>query len=175
MVSASAWVGFTLPGMIELPGSFSGIRISPIPQRGPDARRRTSLAILKSETATVFSAPWAKTSASRDERASNLFGAPRKGWPVISASFAAARARELGVGIEAGADRRPAEGELEEAGERLLEAKGAVVELRHPAGDLLPQRERRRVHEVGAADLHDVPEGLGLRRRARRAGARPRG
>ena len=28
MVSASHWVGFTLPGMMEEPGSFSGINIS---------------------------------------------------------------------------------------------------------------------------------------------------
>ena len=31
--------------MIELPGSFSGIVISPIPQRGPLASQRMSLAI----------------------------------------------------------------------------------------------------------------------------------
>ena len=55
--SASDWVGFTLPGMIELPGSFAGIRISPIPERGPEASQRMSFAILWSDTATVFSAP----------------------------------------------------------------------------------------------------------------------
>src|ERR1051325_6495260 len=33
MVMASDCVGFTLPGMIELPGSFSGIVISPMPER----------------------------------------------------------------------------------------------------------------------------------------------
>ena len=45
MVSASHCVGFTLPGMIEEPGSFSGMLISPMPQRGPLASQRTSLAI----------------------------------------------------------------------------------------------------------------------------------
>src|SRR6266853_853041 len=35
MVIASACVGFTLPGMIEDPGSFSGMESSPSPQRGP--------------------------------------------------------------------------------------------------------------------------------------------
>ncbi len=54
MVTASDWVGFTLPGMIELPGSFSGMVISPMPQRGPEASQRTSLAILVSEAASVF-------------------------------------------------------------------------------------------------------------------------
>jgi len=57
MVIASLWVGFTLPGMIELPGSFSGILISPRPERGPDASQRTSFAIFIRETASVFSAP----------------------------------------------------------------------------------------------------------------------
>ena len=45
IVTASDCVGFTLPGMIELPGSFSGIRISQRPARGPDASQRTSFAI----------------------------------------------------------------------------------------------------------------------------------
>ena len=35
MVTASHWVGLTLPGMIEEPGSFSGRLISPKPERGP--------------------------------------------------------------------------------------------------------------------------------------------
>jgi hypothetical protein len=35
MVVASDCVGLTLPGMIEEPGSFSGMVISPRPERGP--------------------------------------------------------------------------------------------------------------------------------------------
>src|SRR5437660_12714476 len=42
---ASCWVGLTLRGMIVEPGSFSGNRISPRPQRGPDASQRVTLAI----------------------------------------------------------------------------------------------------------------------------------
>ena len=57
MVSASHWVGLTLPGMIELPGSFSGMRSSPRPERGPEASQRTSLAIFISAAASAFSAP----------------------------------------------------------------------------------------------------------------------
>jgi hypothetical protein len=85
IVSASDWVGLTLPGMIELPGSFSGIRISPSPDLGPDASHRTSLAIFMSATASVLSAPWAATSASWAASASNLFSAETNGWPVSSA------------------------------------------------------------------------------------------
>merc|ERR1719211_467312 len=43
MVMASHWVGLTLPGMIEDPGSFSGKDSSPRPQRGPEPRKRMSL------------------------------------------------------------------------------------------------------------------------------------
>ena len=84
MVSASDWVGLTLPGMIELPGSFSGIVISPRPERGPDASQRTSLAIFMSAAASVFSAPWAATSASCAARASKGFSA-RDEWDGPSA------------------------------------------------------------------------------------------
>jgi transposase-like protein len=46
MVSASAWVGFTLPGMIDEPGSLAGITNSAKPARGPQDISRMSLAIL---------------------------------------------------------------------------------------------------------------------------------
>ncbi len=53
----SGMTGLTLPGMIELPGCRLGIEISPMPQRGPEASQRMSLAILVSEAAIVLSAP----------------------------------------------------------------------------------------------------------------------
>src|SRR2546430_11052042 len=74
MVRASDCVGFTLPGMMEEPGSFSGSVSSPRPQRGPEASQRISLAIFMSEAASVFSAPEAKTSSSCAESAANLLG-----------------------------------------------------------------------------------------------------
>src|SRR5712675_444107 len=40
MTMASHWVGLTLPGMIEDPGSLEGRISSPIPHRGPDASQR---------------------------------------------------------------------------------------------------------------------------------------
>ena len=69
-VSTSTATGFTLPGMIEEPGWSTGRRSSPIPVRGPEASRRTSLAILKSATATPRSAPESATAASRPPWAS---------------------------------------------------------------------------------------------------------
>ena len=89
--SASDWVGFTLPGMMELPGSFAGIRISPIPERGPEDSQRMSFAILWSDTATVFRAPWPATRASFEASASNLFGAVTNSQPVSRVSQVAAR------------------------------------------------------------------------------------
>src|SRR5690606_35034942 len=57
IVRASTCVGFTLPGMIDDPGSLDGISISPIPERGPDANHLMSLAIFIKLTANCFNAP----------------------------------------------------------------------------------------------------------------------
>ncbi len=60
----SEMTGFTLPGMIELPGWSEGSVISAIAVRGPLESQRRSFAILNSDTATVLSAPDAMTVAS---------------------------------------------------------------------------------------------------------------
>ena len=78
IVIASHCVGLTLPGMMLLPGSFSGRCSSPSPHRGPLPSRRTSLAILKHATASVLIAPLAATSASCPASAANLLGAVRE-------------------------------------------------------------------------------------------------
>ena len=57
MVSASTCVGFTLPGIIEDPGSFAGIFNSPYPPRGPEAKKRMSLPIFIKSAAKDFKAP----------------------------------------------------------------------------------------------------------------------
>ena len=84
-------MGFTLPGIIEEPGSLSGIIISPIPQRGPDDNILTSLAIFINATAVLFKAPLNSTIASCAAKASNLFGAVINGIPVNSAIFLATK------------------------------------------------------------------------------------
>src|SRR5260370_27747339 len=61
IVIASLWVGLTLPGMIDEPGSFSGSVSSARPQRGPEPIQRMSLAIFISDTASVLSDPDAAT------------------------------------------------------------------------------------------------------------------
>src|SRR5258708_6285397 len=72
---ASHWVGFTLPGMIDDPGSFCGSLSSPRPQRGPDASQRMSFAIFRSAT----SAPRSASDAALGPRAASgvrLVGEP---------------------------------------------------------------------------------------------------
>ncbi len=86
---ASAWVGLTLPGMIEDPGSFSGNSSSWIPVRGPEPSQRRSLAILNSVTAAAFSPPCARTIRSSVPCAVNLLAAVLNGAPVIEAICAA--------------------------------------------------------------------------------------
>src|ERR1700739_1584490 len=79
MVMASHCVGFTLPGMIEEPGSFSGMISSPSPERGPEASQRMSLEIFINDAANVSSAPCANTISSCADKAANLLGCERKG------------------------------------------------------------------------------------------------
>ena len=45
IVNISHCVGLTLPGIIDEPGSFSGIEISAKPALGPEANHLTSFAI----------------------------------------------------------------------------------------------------------------------------------
>jgi len=77
--------------MIDEPGSFSGRAISPRPERGPEPRKRISLAILNRETATELRAPWASTSASLVARASNLLGAVTN-FSLVKAATSSAKA-----------------------------------------------------------------------------------
>src|SRR5260370_37186123 len=79
MVMASHCVGLTLPGMIDDPGSFSGIDNSPRPQRGPDASQRMSFEIFMNDAARVFIAAWAKDSSSGAESPADLFVLEREG------------------------------------------------------------------------------------------------
>src|SRR5882762_4423182 len=71
---------------------------------------------------------------------------------------------EFGMSVEPRAHRGAAQGELAQVRERGANMGNAVVQLRHPAGDLLPERERSGVLQVRAADLDDVLERFGLRR-----------
>jgi hypothetical protein len=60
-LTTSGITGFTLPGMIELPGCICGRLISFRPQRGPEASSRMSLQILVSLDELRFSTPDSST------------------------------------------------------------------------------------------------------------------
>ncbi len=83
MIMASHWVGLTLPGMIDEPGSLGGSTSSASPLLGPDPSQRMSSAIFVSDTDSVRSVALACTRASWAARAANLLGAETKGSPVI--------------------------------------------------------------------------------------------
>ena len=69
---------------------------------------------------------------------------------------------ELGVGIEARAHGRTALGQLLQVRQHVFQVLQAMLQLGDVTRELLPQRERRGVLQVGTADLDDVLEGLGL-------------
>jgi len=85
IVRLSTITGFTLPGMIELPGWSSGIRISPMPQRGPEASQRMLLATLNKVTAIARSWPLS-TSAAALATVANITSI----WPPIRSVMAGA-------------------------------------------------------------------------------------
>mmetsp|Transcript_8405 Transcript_8405/g.14463 ORF Transcript_8405/g.14463 Transcript_8405/m.14463 type:complete len:278 (+) Transcript_8405:234-1067(+) len=82
IMDASHCVGFTFPGMILLPGSFSGSSSSPNPARGPEPSIRMSLTILAKESAMTLSTAARDVCASCAARLSNLLGALTNGRPV---------------------------------------------------------------------------------------------
>ncbi len=162
IVMASLWVGLTLPGMIELPGSFSGMRISPSPLRGPDAIQRTSLAIFISDAARVLIAPCANSSGVVTRQRLELVG---RGDELVTGQpgqLVGDADGVLGMRVEPGADGGAPECQLAQVRQRLLDVPQAVVEQLDPAGDLLAEGQGGCVHQVRAADLDDRIEGFGL-------------
>ena len=95
----------------------------------------------------------------------------RSGSPVSAASARDHRRRELGRGVDAGADGGAAERQLAER-RRCRHASGASApaSMPGPRVGLLAERHRRGVHQVGAPRLDDVGE---ARRPCRAKRARP--
>ena len=177
IIMASLWVGLTLPGMIEDPGSLAGSTSSPSPLRGPEPSQRMSSAILVERAGQR-----AKGGARPDERVvrgegGELVGGGHEGQPGQLGDLGGHPLGELGVRVEPGADGRAPGGQLVEAGEGLLEAPEVGVELGDVARELLAQREGDGVHQVGPADLGHLVERLGLlcERVAQRAAPRGSG
>jgi hypothetical protein len=69
---------------------------------------------------------------------------------------------ELRVRVQPGADRRAAERQLAQVRPRRAQMPDAVIDLRDPARDLLAERQRGRVLQMGAADLDDAGKSPGF-------------
>ena len=166
--------GLTLPGMIEEPFWSSGSRISARPARGPEPISARSLPILISETARTFSAP-----GQLDERVAvglrlEAVGRRRDLEAAVAGELLADAVGELGVGVDAGAGRGAAERDLPDPAERAADPLGAEPDLGGEAGELLAERDRDGVHQVGAAGLDVVGElvALAVERRDERVDGR---
>src|SRR6266446_5832476 len=150
MASASHWVGFTLPGMIDEPGSFSGIDSSANPARGPHDIRRMSFAILYRDTASVRRVPESCTSASWAPWTVNLFGAVTKGRPVSLAISAAA------ASAKPGAELMPVPTAVPPSAKRYTPCRAASIRVR--LSDSITQAGYRRDealrHIDGCRDIH---------------------
>ena len=71
-------------------------------------------------------------------------------------------ARKLQMAIQSRADRRPTEGELLQGCNRLLRPTLPIAHLLRITTKLLASPNRRRIHQVGPADLDHIVELLCL-------------
>ena len=159
IITASGITGLTLPGMIELPGWSSGIRISPIPHRGPRAQQADVVG------------------DGREAHGDRLEGARRprprrRAGPCSRTGWTPAGARGPSPGrapaaIRSGNSRCvliPVPSAVPPIGSSASEpAAGSIRRMpcstwRGVARELLSQADRHRVLEVGPADLDDRVE-----------------
>ena len=139
MVMASHWVGLTLPGMIELPGSFSGMEelaecrcgAGGVPAHvvgdlhegvGQDPQCAGDL------DQGVVGAQGGEEVVRLGELDAGLLG-----------DLLGAQGTELRVGVEAGADGGAADGEFAGAGVGVADAVEGEVDLGDPAADDWPR------------------------------------
>ena len=71
--------------------------------------------------------------------------------------------RQIDVPIQASADRSSAQRKLAQNFDRFLRAFFRIGNLLRVAGKFLAKPDRRRIHQMGPADLDDVPEFFRLR------------
>ena len=166
--TASQMTGLTLPGMIDEPGCRSGTAISASPVRGPEFISRRSLQILyrpngDGPQSSRSPRPGASRAAGRLEVVARL------------------GERQVQVGGQRGDDARrrtragrsgrcptavPPSGSSPTSGSAAPGPLHAVPDRRGVAAELLAERDRGGVHQVGAAALDHVGElgRLGLER-----------
>ena len=160
IVRLSTITGLTLPGMMLDPGWVSGSASSARPARGPIPISRTSEAIFQSDSAIVRSA-----AVGGDRHVERGLGVEVvRGLADVEAGQAGESGtrpeRELGVGIDAGPDRRAAERHRQQLGLGGARPADRFLDLAGVAAELLPEPDRRGVLEVRPAGLDHRPEGL---------------
>ena len=155
MVNDSHWVGFTFPGMIEEPGSFSGIVNSPSPQRGPDASQRTSLATLMQVAARRLQRTAGKDKFIVRGQSGKLVRRRVKRKPGQFRNLSRSAVAKLRMGVQSGSDRRSSDRQRIEARQRRFNALDVGIQKGHIAGEFLAQRERRGILQMRAPDLDD--------------------
>ena len=174
--TASGMTGLTLPGMIDDPGCRSGRRISASPDRGP--RRHPAQVGGASCRATRRSsaAPRTPPPGRRARPAPRSGRGPRaSGRPVPRARrLITPRANPLGALMPV-PTAVPPRGSSADPGQDGLQPLDAELDGGGVAAELLAERDRRGVHQVGAPGLDHAVEGRGLLARAPRPGARGRG
>ena len=121
-----------------------------------------SLEIFINEAASVSMAPCAKTISSCAESAANLLPMRAEGQSGEFRDLLGGALGEFGMRVQAGADGGAADGQIVESVEHLFEALDVALEQASPAAEFLADGERHGVLQVGAADLDDVVELLGL-------------
>jgi len=105
--------------MMDEPGSFSGSKVRPN-RNAAEASQRMSFEIFMSEAASVSSAPLGKDNLIVRRSAANLFGWERKGSPVSSAIFLAARS-QIRHGVQPRPHGRSADSQIVQPVEHLLQ------------------------------------------------------
>ncbi len=163
MVSASHWVGLTLPGMIEEPGSFSGNL-----QFGESGARPAR------HQADVVG-DLVERHRQRAQRAGQLHqrvvgalhgefvGRGDEGQAGELGDLGGGGLGETGRRVDAGSDRRAAQRQAVDAVQRGFDPLQIVRQHPGIARPFLAQRQRRGVLHVGAPDLDDVAPRLRLR------------
>ena len=117
MIMASHWVGLTLPGMIDEPGSFGGSTSSASPLRGPDPSHRMSSAILVSDTAKRAQRRARLHQGVVGGQGRELVGGGHEGQPGHLGDVGRGPLAEFGVGVEPRPHRGAAQGQLVEVGQ----------------------------------------------------------
>ena len=157
-LTTSGITGLTLPGMIEEPACTAGRRISPMPVRGPLDSRRRSLQIFDSLTAMRFSTPENKNEGAHvGGRLDQVGGRHQR----LAGDARQLLDRERGVariGVDAGADRGGAEIDLAEQSRGLRSRAMSSFMVVWKRVELLAERHRHGVLQLGAAHLQDVVE-----------------